>query len=140
MLCGRSGRNPDEFALHSLRIDRFAMKLKITINHGMSDPATIYWPATSSRIVYSRVPPVCQHRPVLYPRGIATHAINQNQGLPIKVLPLNKPRISEPTRLILTTPDYSRQVRLCLVALHMLVCLFFFFFLSGEKNANLQFS
>ena len=35
------------------------------------------WPATSSRIVYSLVRPVCQNRPALYPRGIATHTINQ---------------------------------------------------------------
>ena len=32
----------------------------------------LYWPASSGRIVCSRVPPVCRHRPVLYPRGIAT--------------------------------------------------------------------
>lgn len=47
---------------------------------------------------------VCQHRPVLYLRGIATHAINQTycmsagKALSFK---LNKPRLSEPTRLIL---------------------------------------
>ena len=39
----------------------------------------LYWPATSSRIVYSSVPPVCQYHPVLYPRGIATHEINQTR-------------------------------------------------------------
>ena len=40
----------------------------------------LHWPATSSRILYLRVPPVYQHRPMLYPRGIATHAINQTKG------------------------------------------------------------
>ena len=35
------------------------------------------WPATSSSLVCSRDLPACQHRSVLCPLGIPTHAINQ---------------------------------------------------------------
>ena len=42
-------------------------------------PQQLYWSATSSRIVYSRVQPVCQHRHVLSPRGVATHAVNRTK-------------------------------------------------------------
>ena len=35
------------------------------------------WPSTGSSPVCSRVLSVCQHRPVLHPLGIPTHAIKQ---------------------------------------------------------------
>ena len=35
------------------------------------------WPASSNSLVCSRVLPVCQHRSVLWPRDIPTHAIKQ---------------------------------------------------------------
>ena len=61
---------------HSFELgDRLALKLK---NHEKSCNAwTIKCcPATRSSFICWHVPPVCQHRPVLCPRGIATHAIN----------------------------------------------------------------
>ena len=77
---------------------------KIPNNHGMSGPQTA-WPVTSSSIVFSRVPPVCQHRPVLYRLGIATHAISQtrstDEGTFFEQAYENMPGY-EPTRLILS--------------------------------------
>ena len=64
-------------------------------------------PATSnSTTVYSRVLPVCQHRPVLYPLGIAANTIHQNYhadainatSSTTKTLPKTPPKSSLETR------------------------------------------
>ena len=43
------------------------------------------WPPTSSNLVCWRDLPVCQHRSVLRPLGVSTHAINQCYDASLKV-------------------------------------------------------